>query len=210
MLFELTGTDGSDSLVGAAGADVLNGGKANDTLRGAAGDDQLNGGEGDDLLVGGTGADRMDGGSGRDTFQIGSGDSLKSGHDSIVGIETGASGDTLDLPGAFAIAADTTGPLDGSDAGGISSHSLSSGLVSFFDADGEVLAPGTLDSMDAVAYLDANLADGEVAAFLAGNDAYVFLQSGGQDTLVQLFASSTLEGLTLDPASPHPNHLFIA
>ncbi len=55
----VTGSDRSDYIVGATGANVLNGG---------AGDDFLYGMTGDDLLIGGAGVDRMVGGDGTDTI----------------------------------------------------------------------------------------------------------------------------------------------
>ena len=210
MLFDVSGTDQADALAGGAGDDVLNGGKGGDALHGGVGKDQLNGGDGDDVLTGGGGADRMDGGAGRDTFVFVAGDSTRSDPDSIAGVDLGTDKDLLDLPGAVAVPTDTAGRADGADAGGIASHSVIAGLARFFDGDGKALVSGTLDPAKAVAYLDANLADAMVVGFLAGNDAYVFHQSGTQDTLVQLFASATLEGLTTQAGSTTPNHLFIA
>jgi serralysin len=55
----LTGTSGSDTLVGGGG---------NDTLRGLAGADSLVGGASNDWLEGGTGQDRLNGGHGADSF----------------------------------------------------------------------------------------------------------------------------------------------
>nr|WP_318652728.1 putative Ig domain-containing protein [Pseudomonas sp. PDM10] len=53
----ITGTTGSDSLLGSDSADTLLGLAGNDSLNGGAGDDKLDGGAGMDSLTGGTGAD---------------------------------------------------------------------------------------------------------------------------------------------------------
>ncbi|MFX0547300.1 calcium-binding protein [Roseovarius sp. S1116L3] len=53
------GTQGADSLTGAAGDDLL---------MGQGGDDRINGGAGADVLMAGTGQDTLTGGAGADTF----------------------------------------------------------------------------------------------------------------------------------------------
>nr|BFE97441.1 hypothetical protein GCM10020185_79770 [Pseudomonas brassicacearum subsp. brassicacearum] len=53
----ITGTSGSDSLLGSDAADTLLGLAGNDSLSGGAGDDKLDGGAGMDTLTGGAGAD---------------------------------------------------------------------------------------------------------------------------------------------------------
>ncbi|MDZ8260062.1 calcium-binding protein [Nostoc sp. ChiQUE01b] len=57
--FEITGTQYSDVLRGAADIDILNGGAGDDALFGGAGNDLLVGGAGNDILTGGTGADQF-------------------------------------------------------------------------------------------------------------------------------------------------------
>ena len=73
--FDGIGTDGNDTLTGAAevdslygmdGNDSLSGLGGNDALQGGAGDDSLNGGADDDVLSGGLGADTLLGGAGAD------------------------------------------------------------------------------------------------------------------------------------------------
>ncbi|WP_279306465.1 glycoside hydrolase family 113 [Microvirga solisilvae] len=64
------GTEGADSLAGAAGPDTLNGAGGNDTLNGGDGADSLTGGAGDDHLLGGAGIDRMIGGTGNDRYVV--------------------------------------------------------------------------------------------------------------------------------------------
>ena len=62
----LTGTDGTDVLLGGNGDDTLDGGDGNDLLLAGNGDDTLDGGDGSDLLSGGNGDDTLDGGDGSD------------------------------------------------------------------------------------------------------------------------------------------------
>jgi hypothetical protein len=59
--------DGDDSVNGGGGEDVVRAGAGNDSLRGGRGKDRLAGRAGDDSLKGGSGADRCDGGAGTDT-----------------------------------------------------------------------------------------------------------------------------------------------
>ena len=47
----LTGTAGSDSLIGGADPDLITGDAGNDTLNGGAGSDSVDGGTGADLLI---------------------------------------------------------------------------------------------------------------------------------------------------------------
>ena len=67
----ITGTDGRDTLIGAAGRDHLIAGNSDDTLVGMQGEDFLEGGNGNDRLIGGTGIDRLEGGAGDDTYFVG-------------------------------------------------------------------------------------------------------------------------------------------
>jgi len=70
----LTGTSGTDILLGGNGEDVLSGGAGNDLLSGGNGEDTLDGGDGNDLLLGGNGSDSLDGGDGNDLLEGGNGD----------------------------------------------------------------------------------------------------------------------------------------
>jgi len=65
------GGDESDDVTGTVGSDKLLGGLCNDTLSGLAGDDILDGGPGNDTLQGGNGNDELHGGEGNDTLQGG-------------------------------------------------------------------------------------------------------------------------------------------
>ena len=78
---DLTGSIGSDRLVGRSGSNDLSGGGSSDVLRGKSGADVLTGGFGDDYQLGGSGGDR---------FVFGRGD----GYDRIGDFEEA---DTIDL-----------------------------------------------------------------------------------------------------------------
>ena len=81
----LSGTSGTDILLGGNGEDVLDGGAGNDLLSGGNGEDTLYGGAGNDLLSGGNGSDSLDGGAGNDLLDGGNGnDSLDGGSGSDI------------------------------------------------------------------------------------------------------------------------------
>jgi len=81
----LSGTSGTDILLGGNGEDVLDGGAGNDLLSGGNGEDTLYGGDGNDLLSGGNGSDSLDGGAGNDLLDGGNGnDSLDGGSGSDI------------------------------------------------------------------------------------------------------------------------------
>lgn len=64
----IIGTDGDDTLSGAAADETVQAGQGNDILFGRYGDDQLFGGSGHDRLEGGQGNDRLFGNAGRDVL----------------------------------------------------------------------------------------------------------------------------------------------
>ncbi|MDQ3934911.1 MAG: thrombospondin type 3 repeat-containing protein [Actinomycetota bacterium] len=82
------GTDGPETLIGAAGGDRMAGFGGDDHLVGLVGDDclygqdgddELAGGDGSDLIKGHDGADRLNGGSGDDSLTGGRGDDVLTG-----------------------------------------------------------------------------------------------------------------------------------
>ncbi len=75
----VTGTSGSDHLVGGKGNDRLDGGAGNDVLSAGAGNDRLSGFSGNDALFGGAGNDRLSGGSGNDKLYGGLGRDVLTG-----------------------------------------------------------------------------------------------------------------------------------
>ncbi len=77
----LTGTPGSDTMLGFAGNDTILGLDGNDTLYGDLGDDSLEGGTGDDELYGGDGDDNLFGNDGNDSLDGGAGNDELYGDD---------------------------------------------------------------------------------------------------------------------------------
>jgi len=92
----LTGTDGTDILLGKNGDDVLDGGDGSDILLGGNGEDTLYGGDGNDLLSGGNGSDTLDGGDGNDLLSGGNGTDTLDGGDGNDLLDGGNGSDTLD------------------------------------------------------------------------------------------------------------------
>ena len=78
-VFNISGEDGADTLVGAAGPDVISGGAGDDAVSGGVGDDALSGGLGNDLLQGEVGHDYLRGDEGNDTLIGGEGIDLLMG-----------------------------------------------------------------------------------------------------------------------------------
>ena len=68
----VTGGDGSDTLVGDGNANTLSGGIGSDTLTGGAGSDELNGNAGNDRFIAtvGDGNDEINGNGGTDTYDL--------------------------------------------------------------------------------------------------------------------------------------------
>ena len=122
------------NLKGNASDNILTGNEAANILTGGAGNDTLIGGDGADLLIGGKGKDTYDlieteTNSATDTVRIAKGDSLVGSFDVVNGFKLGE--DKLDLA-TNKIAANAA-VVDGTDSGGIGSHSISNGLISFDD-----------------------------------------------------------------------------
>ena len=69
----ITGSNGSNIIVGTNAGDVINANGGNDIVLGGNGNDTINGGSGNDALSGGNGNDTLDGGSGSDILLGGSG-----------------------------------------------------------------------------------------------------------------------------------------
>ena len=86
----VSGSDGSDLLIGGRGNDVLTGSLGSDLLAGNVGNDTASGGDGHDILLLGIGLDSASGGAGNDLLIIT--DDALSGLDTIIG---GTGTDTL-------------------------------------------------------------------------------------------------------------------
>lgn len=70
LTFEITGTNGADTIKGILGAtNIITAGQGADQIRGGRLGDTIYGGDGDDKMGGGQGADILYGGAGADTFR---------------------------------------------------------------------------------------------------------------------------------------------
>jgi len=180
------------------------------TIRGNGGDDRITGSGNNDVLFGNAGSDTLNGGWGADTLMLTDGatraaDTVVTGtdggtssgsqpffHDTAYSFDvTGTTAnDRLDLP-SNAIAANTSGFVNGTDAGAIKSHSIGSGsILTFGSTDGG--APVLIDANNlnaATRYLENNLTTpGATVAFAYDADGngqadslFVFQDGGGTD-----------------------------
>jgi len=173
-----------------------------------AGADTISGGVGADTINGGTGADSITGGTGLDTYQFSAGDSALTiggtgnsgtigGFDTYVGFALGTAStdaETLDWIGGTASVVGNTAGANGTDSsltiGGtaVKSHAITSGIVTFDDADTFATALSLTSWADVAAvvqYLQANdLGNAGVSvAFTAtiGTTAYTFVFTQGDD-----------------------------
>ena len=145
------------TVYGNGGADVLTGTRGRDTLVGGADAD---------TLVGDGGADRIDlvekGRSipyARDIVKVESGHSSRAAIDRVVGFDVSSTSiakhDVLDLPSRV-IAANISN-ANGTDAGALARHSISSGIVTFKNAANVVQPINESRLSDALKYLSLNL-----------------------------------------------------
>lgn len=99
--YNITGTDGADTLVLNATAGTLDGGAGNDILTSGAGNDTVTGGAGNDHIDVATGTDTLSGGDGNDTYDLASQGTAAVAQVSTTGalqaLITGATGDTISL-----------------------------------------------------------------------------------------------------------------
>jgi hypothetical protein len=131
------------------------------------------------------------------TFVIAAGDSEASGYDKItgfdLGVNAGAWSDNLDLASAN-VSANTAG-TNGTDSGSIKSHAITSGIITFDDADlfATALVIGKSDVSNVLTYLNNNITGTDTVAFAydsSGNgtaDSTILFQQGATyDTVVEL------------------------
>ncbi|WP_160005264.1 VCBS domain-containing protein [Rhizobium sp. 18055] len=212
----VTGGAGNDILIGrGSDGDSLNGRGGNDILIGGNGDETLNGGDGDDILVGGGGGDTLTGGTGNNTFMIATGDSAPvvtlsndfigrtsysvSGYDQIT--DFNAKDDKIELPNsaALVVLSNTSNGnfanvtlSQSSVSSTITAHTISNGIVSFYNGQTRTAIDSSLDLATAVKYLQGGgLANNTVVAFTAaladGVHTFLFEHQTGLDyTLVDL------------------------
>ncbi len=154
------GSDFNDSITGNGYSNILNGGFGDDVISGGLGNDQLNGGADNDMLVGGRGNDILYGDAGDDRLIGGR------GADQLYG---GEGADTIDYRASLA---------------GITIN-LSSNLASGGDAEGDIIANGTIENIDGSDFADV-LSGSAVANVLQG--------FGGNDTLFGGAGNDVLDG----------------
>jgi uncharacterized repeat protein (TIGR02059 family) len=186
----------------------------NDTLTGTSGVDNLNPGSGADTVMSGDGEDRInlnESTLGSDTVKL----TVERGSspvemDSVFAFDVSNAdanaslNDKLDLP-SKAIAADSSGFVNGTDAGVVKSHSIASGIVTFGSTDSGttlVINPGNMN--DAVAYLAQNITTpGNTVAFgfdadnNGYNDSLLVFQDTGVNNDDVLIGLSGVTGVTL-------------
>jgi len=189
----LTGTEGSDIILGGGGADTLNGLGGDDLLDGGAGNDVINAGAGNDTLIGGPGNDTLNGESGDDTFLYTIGD----GVDMVNG---GADSDTLNITGRANVDDTLNVTFDGTRLIAFGGGANNIANVELVTADLLTSAPppvglgDTLNYAAASAAVRVNLATGTASGFplgiknienvSGGNGADVLTGNDGNDTFV--------------------------
>ena len=166
---ELTGTDAADFLIDGGGADTLTGGHGADTIRLV------------ETITSGTSQFR-------DIVKIGLGESTVNGWDIITGSSTDLANTGFDISStnnvnnhdvlsfqSSVIAANVTNVADNgaTNVGALLNHSISNGIVTFYDANtgGNAVLINQANSLDAGAYLSANLnSAGATVAFRVDGD----------------------------------------
>ena len=208
----LEGGAGEDRIQGGAGADVMRGGDGRDYLEGGAGNDTLDGGRGDDIVYGGQGNDTLSGGRGDDYLEGGKGDdALKggAGNDTLSGgrgddrVEGGAGNDTMyGGGGTDRLAGNAGNDVMYGDASDV--HSGGAGNDKFtdagfredlgtsikytdaHDADGNLVAEGTLSASDAAAFRDRVEDDIDLLrSSPSGQQLLTSLDDSGHDVTMQ-------------------------
>jgi len=165
----LAGDATANLIYGGAGSDRINGGAGNDSLFGGTGMDSLNGADGDDLLDGGSGKDRLYGGDGNDTLLGQSDNDVMLGDAGMDDLQGGSGNDRL---------------YGGDDADVISADGGNDKL--YGDAGNDTLFGGSGKDLLKGGAGDDRLAGGSQNDTLSGQggaDVFVFLSSGGLDTV---------------------------
>ena len=192
----INGLGGDDSLNGDLGNDILNGGLGNDELFGGAGADELFGNGDADTLNGGLGNDLLDGGAGNDTLFGGDGDDLLFGNIGNDTLDGGLGADELRGGNGF----DTLTGGDGDDSvfGGNGNDTLDGGIGNDFiagDAGFDDISGGDGDdTIFGQRGIDTiNGGDGDDTIFGGSGDD--FLDGGaGNDTIIGGVQADTLIG----------------
>lgn len=203
--YDLTGTNGADTLVGGAQGDRLSGGAGADVLAGGSGADTYVFAAGDTTLaVSGANVTGYDAISG--TLNLTDSDSNTQNHD------------VIDLAGSPTVAKDVASAT-GAAQTHLQSHSISNGVIKFDDVGTYAfeLDLYSIDLSEIFNYLSGTFTgasyDGYAVAFKRGSDSYLFQnnEGAGNDLLILLSGSAgSLAGLTTDPQTANANYLFIS
>jgi hypothetical protein len=149
----------------------VSGSTAGDTINSlytTAGTDYITGGEGADTINVSSGGDRIDLGEtvqATDTVVVAAATSTSAVGETADIYNFSLANDVLDLPSGV-IAGNTAG-TDGVDTGVIMSHSITNGMISFDNSNAfaGALIIDTTNLANVVGYLEANIANGDTAAF---------------------------------------------
>ncbi|MBB6182425.1 DUF4214 domain-containing protein [Pseudorhizobium flavum] len=204
----ITGGSGNDVLSAASVSSgtvvaTINGGAGNDLITGGAGRDVINGGAGNDVIRGGANGDALTGGAGDDVFsftaltdsQLGTGANAANTIDMISDFNVG--NDTISFAGIDIDAA--AGPVETNpgtpDPAGTGAQAFT-GLVS---AENQILVDNAVNGLaagstlaQAVAAVDAQVAEGQVAWFQYGGNTYVFADGNDSDMVIGLTGNVAL------------------
>jgi Ca2+-binding RTX toxin-like protein len=208
----LTGSQGSDDILGDTAGDTINGGAGNDTIDGWSGDDIVSGGNGRDTLEGDSGDDTMDGGNeadllvgdtGQDTLDGGNADDTlfgDNGHDTLWG---GRGSDTIDGGAGDDVVALGAGSDSYVDGAGNDTIDTGNGADVLFYASstaGNDTVLGWDDGQDLIDLTDlygTGSGPADFTAFLAGGGSITELQPGWVQVVLETGGASVL--IDVDP-----------
>ncbi len=208
----LSGSDGSDTLLGHAGDDVISGLGGDDSLIGNAGDDTIRGGFGDDTVDGSAGGDELHGGAGNDivlgltgddNMFGGRGDDVVLGEEDNDTISLGEGNDTNWVENTVSQSAFDYGQLGDDTVHG------EAGNDSIWDYSGANTLDGG-DGNDAISATDNQLEGWETADhasdevsggagndLLIGDDGDTLTGGAGSDLIVSLHERDDAEAVTV-------------
>lgn len=208
----LSGSDGSDTLLGHSGGDVISGLDGDDSLVGNGGDDTIRGGFGDDIVDGSAGADELHGGAGNDVILGltgddalfgGRGDDVALGEENNDTISLGEGDDTNWVDSNVSQSAFDYGQLGDDTVHG------DAGNDSIWDYSGTNVLDGG-DGNDAISATDNQLDGWETAAhaadavaggagddLLIGDDGDTLTGGAGNDLLVTIHERADGEPVTV-------------
>lgn len=154
----VVGSDFADTITGNEYSNILSGGLGNDALSGGAGADNLSGSGGNDSLSGEDGNDTLRGEVGDDRLAGGAGADMLYGGDGV---------DTIDYATSQA---------------GVSVN-LATSALSGGDAQGDVIADGSVENVEGSAYVDTLVGSAGINWILGGGGVDTINAGAGADTV---------------------------